>query len=151
MDILKIIKWLCVNIKLQKRHEEIFKKYIEENEEFCLIEQNIENKHIYDFLIYIIMKNLHEEISNIHIKHSTVTNEYKKFKIEAGCNINQSFESICNVIDKIPGIRHFRKTVKDDTGMRIRYMDIDLSLTIQWLNENIPIPDKYKTKFSKWI
>ena len=88
-DTLKIIKWIRDNIKLQKRHDELFNKYIEshDNDDICLI-GDLENANIYNFLIYLILKFATEQTNDLQIKHSTITSEYKNFKIKIDSNIN---------------------------------------------------------------
>ena len=146
-----IADWITENITIPKHFRNIFRNDCDFYNHKT-INENMELRHIYDFLISLILKNIcymdktskgnsimrkmENKISKLLIKNTIVTEEYLKFCINDIYTKRLTMTKIYKVIDKIPGIK-LQKTI----------LDIKVIIVCKWIIENLQIDNKIKKLF----
>jgi predicted GIY-YIG superfamily endonuclease len=155
-----IVDWIKENVTIPKHFRNIFRDECGDNYNHKTTCENKELQHIYDFLIYLIIKNVCYQdttskgnkiwrrvepgIKKLNIKCTVVTEEYLKFHLNDYYIKRLTMTKVYNTITKITGIKKCRKENFEIKKKQITVLTVDLTQTLKWLQENIKISEDTK-------
>ena len=153
-----IVDWIVENVLVPKHFRTLFREATigcdyYQHKSLTDMEMGAELKHIYDFLVCLVLKNIcymdktskgnsilrrnPDNITKLFIKSSIVNEEYLKFYLNDFYHRRLKMSRIYDIIDKVPGIKQVRKN-------KICMLYIEIVDTCKWIKSKLHLGDKTK-------